>query len=300
MQMYASANHWRLFACHFDSRDPQSCTLGLSDFQQTFVNLSVLTLSILTVLPALVGVFVGAPLVAREVEHRTHILAWTQGITRLRWFGVKSALLTAAMLAAGSVLAALATWWHRPMDLAFTTEGSWHFFSVVGMTPVAYTIFALALGLAAGTLVRRTIPAMALTLLVFAAARALVQYLRPMFAAPLRADLDYANPSYPRDALLINVGWVDTSGHPVSYDRVNNLIESQFPGAVSSSGPAPQSPADAAAISQYLHNQGLHYLAVYQPADRFWSFQAIETAVFVGLALALVALAAWWLGHEVR
>jgi hypothetical protein len=186
------------------------------------------------------------------------------------------------------------------MDLAFTTEGSWHFFSVVGMTPVAYTIFALALGLAAGTLVRRTIPAMALTLLVFAAARALVQYLRPMFAAPLRADLDYANPSYPRDALLINVGWVDTSGHPVSYDRVNNLIESQFPGAVSSSGPAPQSPADAAAISQYLHNQGLHYLAVYQPADRFWSFQAIETAVFVGLALALVALAAWWLGHEVR
>jgi hypothetical protein len=37
--------------------------------------------------------------------------------------------------------------------------------------------------------------------------------------------------------------------------------------------------------------------AVYHPASHFWALQAIETAIFGGLALAMLALAAWWV-HE--
>jgi len=37
--------------------------------------------------------------------------------------------------------------------------------------------------------------------------------------------------------------------------------------------------------------------AVYQPASHFWPLQLIETALFGGVALALIAFAAWWV-HE--
>jgi hypothetical protein len=32
----------------------------------------------------------------------------------------------------------------------------------------------------------------------------------------------------------------------------------------------------------------------YQPADRFWPFQGIESATFLALALALLVAAIWW------
>jgi hypothetical protein len=41
----------------------------------------------------------------------------------------------------------------------------------------------------------------------------------------------------------------------------------------------------------------LYNHAVYHPASRFWLFQGIETAIFGGLAVALIAFAAWWI-HE--
>lgn len=42
--------------------------------------------------PAVIGIFWGAPLVAREFETRTFTLAWTQSITRTRWLVVKLAM----------------------------------------------------------------------------------------------------------------------------------------------------------------------------------------------------------------
>jgi hypothetical protein len=33
----------------------------------------------------------------------------------------------------------------------------------------------------------------------------------------------------------------------------------------------------------------------YQPLGRFWSFQLIESGIFVGLSLAVLAVAAWWI-----
>ena len=50
----------------------------------------------LVFLPALIGVFVGAPLLARELEHGTYRFAWTQGVTRRRWLLSKTLLLALA------------------------------------------------------------------------------------------------------------------------------------------------------------------------------------------------------------
>jgi hypothetical protein len=46
-------------------------------------------------------------------------------------------------------------------------------------------------------------------------------------------------------------------------------------------------------LNKYLHDQGIHRWVEYHPADRFWTFQIAETAIFVGLAALLLALVIW-------
>ena len=179
--------------------------------------MSVTARYVLVALPALLGVFVAAPLLAREVEHGTHMFIWTQSITRTRWFTIKVALLGSITVVAASALAATATWWHMPLDVAYS-DGAWTFFDVIGPVPIAYAFFALALGLAAGAVTLRTVPAMALTLLVFVAARVAVP-VAAWFLPPLTKQLPA-----PRDfltgALQISQG---TSGSrpSLSISRLN-------------------------------------------------------------------------------
>jgi hypothetical protein len=45
----------------------------------------------------------------------------------------------------------------------------------------------------------------------------------------------------------------------------------------------------------YLHQRGISLLTDYQPPDRYWTFQAIEAALFFGLAISLIAACLWWL-----
>ena len=40
---------------------------------------------------------------------------------------------------------------------------------------------------------------------------------------------------------------------------------------------------------------GYHVTTVYQPADRYWLFQWLETGIFVAAALLLIAVCYWWI-----
>jgi hypothetical protein len=75
---------------------------------------------------------------------------------------------------------------------------------------------------------------------------------------------------------------VDAQGHQLTLDQVN-AVGRAFSGS-SGSG-----------YMDYLQQHGIRFLADYQPAERFWTFQLIEAAVFVGLASALIAATLWWL-----
>lgn len=77
---------------------------------------------LLLALPALIGVFVGAPLIARELESGTHTLVWTQSVSRTRWLAVRLALPLAAVLIGTSILAALYTWWWRTARATALTD----------------------------------------------------------------------------------------------------------------------------------------------------------------------------------
>jgi hypothetical protein len=232
----------------------------------------------LMTLPALLGVFIAAPLLSREFEHGTHLLAWSQSITRVRWAVIKLGLIAVGVVLAAAGLAAVVAWWHSPMDLA-GFNGQWDAFDIEGLAPVAYATFALALGTLAGLVIRRTVPAMALTLFVFAAARLLIAQIRPHFLAPLTGQaMDIKQGSW----VISSDYYADAQGHHLALEQVNGVMRGY--GGDSGNG-----------LMDYLHQHGINLLADYQPPDRFWTFQLIEAAVFVVLAAALIVLTLWWL-----
>ena len=134
----------------------------------------LLGIALILVAPAITGIFWGAPLIARELETRTFTLAWNQSITRTRWLVVKLTLTGLAAMAVIEALSLMYAWWADPIGKATGLGASTSvfnggrfsslIFATHGITPLGYAAFAFALGTAAGALIRRTVPAMAVTL----------------------------------------------------------------------------------------------------------------------------------------
>ncbi len=279
----------------------------MTESMQSFLSLGMLTKYPLMVLPAVVGVFVGAPLLAREIDDRTHLFAWAQSVTRRRWFLYKVALLSGGTLASAAILAGLASWWHPPLDGLFDA-GRWIFFDAIGVVPVAYALFAFALGVALGTLLGRIVPAMFITVVLFAATRAGVSLLRPWLLPPVVKELSFYQ-TFPPGALRMNLHWVDAANHETSAGRISQLLGQLLQRGLPDQGaqvigqpkpPASESITLAHHVDQYMRAHGFHYLAVFQPDDRFWTFQWIEAGIFFALALILFAFSAWWLQTRLR
>jgi hypothetical protein len=134
--------------------------------------------------PAVIGMFWGAPLVAGELADGTFRLAWTQGVTRTRWLGVKLGFLGLASMAAAGLLSLSVTWWASPLDRAAMSR--YGAFDERDIVPIGYAAFAFALGVALGVLMRRTLPAMLATLVAFIGTRlAFTCWVRPHLIAPL-------------------------------------------------------------------------------------------------------------------
>ncbi|HXH96445.1 MAG TPA: hypothetical protein VNH40_04470, partial [Gaiellaceae bacterium] len=211
--------------------------------------------------------------------HGTHRLAWTQGVTRRRWLLSKTALLAAGVMAGGAIASAVVMWWRGPFD---TLEGRIDpsGFDVEGLVVPAYALFALAIGVLAGLVFRRTGAAMTATLVVFAATRAFVlEVLRPHFLSPLhRIVAATAAPPQAGDWILSDT-LVDAGGRQITAGREDLAVQH----------------AQLAGIDPhtYIVTLGWKRVISYQPAGRFWTFQLIEAGLFVALAVAIVALAVW-------
>jgi hypothetical protein len=276
LQMRAFATTINLSVCTGTGAGTSTCGIAMQQFLSAFAPIGIFILQMLAVVPGLVGVFIGAPLLARELEQGTHLLAWTQTITRTRWLVIKLALVGAATMVAGLAAAQLASWWWAPLAVGFSS-GDWQAFEAIGVSPAAYGIFALGFGVAAGAIIRRTVPAMLITTLGFAAARlAVAHWLRPFYMPPMTGSMDPGSAGADdRGRLFIELLWADASGHRVANDAVNKLV------------------AEASDPSTVLAQHGLHQLMLFQPASRFVTFQLMEAAMFAGCGLALLALAVW-------
>ena len=115
--------------------------------------------------PALIGAFWGAPLLGKEFERGTNKLAWTQAVSLRRWLGVKLALLAVAVMLGGLALSAMVSAW-RPIFGDRGSFGNLGDFNMLGVAPAAWWLFAFMVGTAAGAVLRRTLPAMAVVVAV--------------------------------------------------------------------------------------------------------------------------------------
>jgi hypothetical protein len=287
-----------------------------------YVILYFLSVLVILVAPAILGIFWGAPLIARELETETHRLAWNQSITRTRWLTVKLTLVGVAAMAVTEAFSLIQAWWAAPIGKAvglggsasIITEGRFgpFVFPTHGITPLGYAAFGFALGVTAGVLIRRVVPAMAVTLAIFAAVQiAMPLWVRPYLIPPNQTiattESTQANlsdlgggpaltasivPGQP-GAWIISSGAVNAAGQPVS--RI----------------PAPCMPASGAAtrapdgalppegrLQHCLDSLGIREVVTYQPASRYWPLQLIETGIFLALALALARFCFWQLGRR--
>ena len=281
LQLHHAYTASGIAGCTGDSCDSIiNAFLARDPFLQTLLSNVLLLL-----LPALTGVFWAAPLVARELDTGTYRLAWTQSITRTRWLTAKLAVVGLASLVATGVLTALVTWWYGPIDQVNGNQFSPAVFGARDLAPVGYAAFAFALGVAAGVLTRRTLTAMAVTLVGYVAVRlSFAFWIRPHLLAPLTAVRPFddrgdplllgGGPGAAAGRWLISQTVTDPSGAVVDTIRIG--------------------PADPCAATRTCL-RGYHLTTVYQPAGRYWTFQWLETGIFVGLAAALIGLAYWWL-----
>jgi hypothetical protein len=284
----ASQYHSALTACaanHNCGNLPNTLFLG----NHTVGFLVILTIGV----PGLLGLFWGAPLVATELETGTTQFAWMQTITRKRWLAVKTGWVLLAAAVWGGAVSALVTWWSGPNNALQLDAFKANRFDIQGIVPVGYALFAVALGIAAGTLLRRTLPAMAVTLAVFIAVRVVItEVVRPHYMTAVTATYSLATGFVPSGSYLqLNQGIRGPSGQVVS-STTNGPV---FDGVPASGAPAACQPlinSGNRGAPSCLMAHGYHGFVTYQPASRYWAFQGIETGIFVLLAAALIALTA--------
>ncbi len=257
--------------------------LSLSSTGVAFVVLAT------TAVPLLPGLFWGAPMVARELETGTSQFAWTQGITRRRWLAVGSGwLILAAAVIAGAV-SALVTWWSGPDNALNADAFQANRFDITDIVPAGYAIFAMALGICAGALLRRTVAAMAVMLAGFAALRVFIaQWLRLHYMTPVTVYFKLTEPFRPTGSYLgVSQGVVLADGQPPA----------AAPGGFEINGvPVPavcRPQASPGTVMPCLTAHGYRGYLTYQPASRFWVFQGIETGIYVVLAAILLAVTFW-------
>jgi hypothetical protein len=279
---------------------------------------------VILVVPALVGMFLGAPLVARELENNTYQLAWTQSVTRRRWLALKLGLVGLASMVAAGLLSLMVTWWFSRLDRVgmhpFET------FDHRDIVPIGYAAFAFMLGVTAGVVFRRTLPAMATTFVAFIGLRlADYEWVRPNLITPLKVTSAFRIPGGPgsaRAGSLNPADWivsdqtVNAAGHVIGANggfgpngdfdlnvgangtlTLSNGLTCPnhvtHP-ALGLRGTGPPSHAVTSAAQECIDKLGIKEILTYQPTGRYWALQWDETAIYGGLALALAAFCVWW------
>jgi hypothetical protein len=284
-------------ACH------AHCDPAYNEFFQLFTsganeNVYQAAALLVYVVPPLIGIFWGAPLIARELEAGTHRLAWTQSVTRTRWIVTKIAVVGTASAATAGLLSWAATTWSKHIDDLKYPRIMPLIFSARGIVPVGYALFAFAVGLTMGMLIRRTVPAMAATLAIYIAAAASMRlWIRARLVSPVHATppLDISQirgfgisghgvmqvfgGGGPSDVWVLSSSVITSTGHVFT-----GPVNPQYCGPTQ----GPKTCLD------WIGTLGLRENLTYQPASHFWALQWAETGIFVALAVLLAGFCFWW------
>ena len=292
--------------------------IALDRSDQTLYTVGV---AVTWVVPMVIGAFWGAPMVARELEAGTHRLVWTQSVTRNRWLATKLGVGIIGAASAGAVAGLAMTWWSKPIDSSLNAGGGSTgtifdlarldpaMFGARGIAPIGYAALAFALGVLAGAVLRRTVPAMAVTLVLYVLIQvAMPFYVRPHLVEPVTTTVAITadnlhgimgrGPDGPIDRLDVGselAGAWSLSDHTVD---ASGAKASSIPAWVTDCLLPPQKDnAEGRALQQAcfdgLADQGYRQYVSYHPAGHYWALQWREAGVMFAGALLLGAIAFW-------
>lgn len=228
--------------------------------------------------PLLMGLFWGVVAVGRELDTGTNLLVWMQSVRQKDWLRGKISLLLVAAVLWGAAVSAIVTWWSGTLNSLDGNRFDPGKFDVQNLMPVAYALFGVSLGLAAGAVIRRVLPALAVTVVAFVAVRLIIStYVRPYYeAAKTLVQPVFQHQSVPSGSWQLSTD-VLLNGKSLS-------------GAVRL--PAECFTTSSRQVSDAcLAHHGYSTIVKYQPASRYWTFQWIESGIFVALAVILVTVA---------
>ncbi|MEW1775955.1 transporter [Streptomyces sp. NPDC086777] len=229
------------------------------------------------VLPVVVGVFWGAPLLGRDRELGTHRMVLAQGPSRGQWFASRFALAAVATTALSGLLAGVfAWWWHPAADRSYGLF--WYDTTALsgsGPRVVAAALFGLAAGTLLGLLTRRVLAAMGLTLLVTGVTTLLLEWTHwtRLLVPPHTYVSAGSTPKAPMGEKWStgNYGLITASG------RHDSVFNCAFPSG------------DRLRECMTAHGYVARFYEA-NPAGDYWTFQWTDTAVLGGLALLLTVL----------
>lgn len=288
--IHSAYAHDGVASCLATGTGDDYCQNILTTFMQQFNGVANHLLTWFTPLPGLIGGIAGATVLGREYEHGTWRLAWTQAVPRTRWLITRIALLAAGLAVFTLSLSLLVGWFRSPVDQV-SGRFSAGAFDLEGLALTAYTLFSFAAGVLAGQVLRRTVPAIVAAFAAYMVIRIPTEFwLRPRYLTPVTRTAWTASPTIGPMSTPVTPGppdWtlsrtlIDSTGHTLSstqYDQVTQHLADL-------DGPAPR--------EAYLHGIGVQYRIISQPADRFWTFQSIEAALFISLSVILISIAIW-------
>ena len=248
----------------------------------------------------LIGTFIGAPLLAREMETGTFRYTWTQGFGRWRWTLAKLVALGLAVTVAAELFSLVLGWYYQPyfntgnyaLAIDELTPFNSGLFDLGRVTFAGWTLAAFAIGALAGMLIRRVVPAIAATLAVYAGlAFAVGGFLREHYLTPLVTT----GLNLPGSAWVLSQWWTK-GGVTLSQATMVQVMDPIFARHI------PAVPSDdahlfkqqaLASTTQYLTRHGYTYWTRYQPGSRFWPFQWIEGGWLLALSVLLIAATVW-------
>lgn len=184
----------------------------------------------LAAVPLLLGVFLGAPLLAGDLETGTAKLVAAQSVSPVRWLLTKLWLALLVVTVSTALLATAYGWWWGPIkaETFITDWTSGNVFDNTGPIPTALTLFTVVGGVAIGMLLRRALPAMVVTFGFGVAAQLLWSRFRLDLGSPVTITTgegvtgENAYPALPHGAHNLDQSYLTSSGERVGWGTCNH------------------------------------------------------------------------------
>ncbi|HET8778346.1 MAG TPA: hypothetical protein VFN76_11875 [Candidatus Limnocylindria bacterium] len=253
-----------LVACYTEQAFSPACR-SLVDIGNVWTALAPIGIGVATVAPFLVGLFLGAPLVSREIEKRTAPMAWSLSLSRRDWLLSRVLPLTVVV---AIVLLLVGQGSEMLHAAAYPDQGGFWGYGSRGPLIAARGLAIFGIGVVVGLVSGRMLPAILVTGLVAIAVFGGVEYARSQLlrAEATWIEVDQETNGFSEIAMIYDSGFVDdATGETITSQQAFERFPDEF-------GPTGDGIPPGMTMT---------YLTT--PPERYPFFVARESAVLIGV-----------------